>query len=311
MRAARPARALAGALVLALVVVSPVAARPDAPGRATRPATEVSASEAADLARAAVTDDDALADLRAVTEVDGRPADLAAATADLGAADRATRLDALADALDAGDGGAADVVTPAEARTAARDVLAGDDFHGGQPPRPFRRPLRWLGGRLRPVLRFLGRIVRPIWNLPGGPIIVVLLVLAAGAGLVAWLIGRRSRAVVGDHPAGGLGLDGTADPRRLDADADRAEAAGALGEALRLRHLAGLLRLAERGRIEIRPATTAGDAAHQLAHPTLDRLTVGFEDVVYGGRDVSAAELAEAGRGWVEVLGAPVGAGRR
>lgn len=262
----------------------------------------VSAAAAAELAREAATDDDALAELRAVTEVEGRPVDLVAATADLGSA-RAARLDALARALDGGARGGAAAEVPDAGRDAdrraAQEVLDDDKFRERRVPKPFQGVLSWLADRLRPV----GRLFEPILDLPGGPYVLGGLLATLGAAAIAFVSSRRSGAAVAASVAGRL-VDPDLDPVDLDRRADEAEGEGDALGAVRLRYQAGLLRLAREGRLDLRADTTAAGAAHQVDHPVLHQLTADFEEVVYGDRPATAAVLARSRQGWAEVLGA-------
>ncbi|QXC61383.1 hypothetical protein KSP35_00560 [Aquihabitans sp. G128] len=293
----RRVRRLAGALLVLSCLLGGGASAAGAQDRS------LTGPEAAALARDAATDDGALQDLRAVREVDGRPVDLAAATAGLGS-QRAPRLRALAAELDGSAGGPDHDGRggTAGARRTARQVLDDDKYHQRELPKPFRGPLRWLADRLRPVGRFLDRLVQPILDLPGGPAILVALFVGAGAALTAFLVSRRSRAAVSRSGRARL-VDPTLDPVDLERRADAAEAAGDLAAALRWRHLAGLLRLARADRLVLRPDTTAAGAARQVDLPAMDRLTADFEEIVYGGREATSADLAAARAGWSEVLG--------
>jgi hypothetical protein len=239
--------------------------------------------------------------LRTVTEVDGRPVDLAAATDDLGA-DRAARLQALAEALEpdrAEPPTAPALDDPAAARERAAEVVGRDKYQESQLPRPFKGLLEWIADRLRPIGDGLDRLADRV---PGGRF-VLLGLLGAAIGWVAWWAANRTgRARVVDE--GWSLVDPTADPAALDADADAAEAAGDHATAVRRRYEAGLLRLARAGRIELRPATTPAQVARALGDPTVDRLTATFEEVVYGGRSAFAVDAEAARRGWLEVLGA-------
>lgn len=276
-------------------------------GAVARPATtvaqerSVSAAEAAALARAAVTDDDALAELRAVTRVDGRAVDLGAATSGLDT-ERAARLEGLARSLDRA-GGAPPRDEPGAAsardRRAARDVLADDKFRERQVPKPFQGILSWLADRLRPV----GRVFAPLADLPGGPFLLGLVVAGVAAAGITAVARRRTLAQVVGGRSGGL-VDPDLDPVDLDDRAAAAEAAGDGLGAVRLRYQAGLLRLAREGRLVLRADTTAADAARQVDHPVLHRLTADFEAVVYGDDPATAEVLDRSRRGWAEVLGA-------
>lgn len=292
----------------AVVLVASLAVALPAPASAQD--GSVDAAAAASLAREAVDDDAALAELRAIDEVDGRPVDLAAATEAMGA-DRAARLDGLAASFEAmadPDGSDGQVADADTARSSAEEVLDDDKFQETELPRPFRRPLELLADVLRPVGRLLDRVFSPILDLPGGPYLLAAVLGAAGAALVAWLIGRRSRAAVADATARASLVDPAADPDELEGRAAVAESDGDLGLAVRLRYEAGLLRLVRLDRLQLRPDTTAADAARQVGSPTMDRLTVDFEEIVYGGRGGAAADVARSRSGWVELLG--VGAHR-
>lgn len=290
--------------VLAVLVVVVTLALPGVGAAQDR---SLDGAAAADLARAAITDDDALAELRDVRTVDGRSVDLAAATADLGSA-RADRLENLADVLggpDAGAGGGGPVgPSSAEARESAQRVLDDDKFHETEMPRPFKGVLELLATPLRPVGRFLQRLVEPILDLPGGAFILAALLGGTTAALVAWMIGRRSRAaVVRAAAATGL-VDLAADPEELDRRATAAEADGRFDLAVRFRYEAGLVRLVRLDRLVLRPDTTPADAARQVSSPVMDHLTADFEEVVYGGRPATASDAELARSGWMDLLAA-------
>lgn len=260
----------------------------------------VTRREAAALARDAVTDDDALAALRAVQEIDGQPVDPAAATTRLGPG-RQDRLTGLADALDQGASAATVPDDREVARSSAQRVLDDGKFQEDEVPRPFKGLLEWIADRLRPVGRFLDRLVEPILDLPGGAAVLGALIIGGGAVATAWLIGRRSRAAVGRSTGSSL-VDPSLDPVDVERRADVAGAAGDLTGSIRLRYQAGLLRLVQAERLVLRPDTTATGAARQVDLATMDRLTVDFEEIVYGDRAPNADDAARARQGWAEVL---------
>lgn len=293
--------ALVGIALVAVLAVGP------APAGAQEDA--VTGVEAAAVAREAVDDDAALDRLRAIDSVDGRPVDLGAATEDLGP-DRERRLGALAGLLDPAGGDAGTGPAPAadEARERAGEVLDDDKFRSRDVPRPFRGPLEWLADRLRPVGRAADRVfgpaVRWILDLPGGPAILAVALIGATAALTGWLISRRSRSTSRSGAGGGLLVDAASDPEEMERRADAAEVDGDNALAVRLRYEAGLVRLVRAGRVELRPQTTASDAARQVDDPTMSRLTADFEEIVYGGRAATADDVTAARTGWVELLGA-------
>lgn len=289
----------AGAVAVLVAIawlVAPAAAAPAQERSAT-------AAEVAVLAGRAVEDDDALAQLRRIDEVDGRPADLAAATEDM-EGERAARLQAIADVYRSAAGsGSAAARDPADARSQAQEVLDDDKFHEQELPRPFKGVLEWVADRVRPVGEPIGDLLGAV---PGVGI-VVLAALAAAAGWLAWLFGRRrSRAAVAASSPWRL-VDPAVDPAELERRADEARRTGDLAAAVRLRYEAGIVRLARDGRIELRADTTARGAAEQLGDPALDDLTDTFERVVYGAADATPADADAAQQGWSELLGARSG----
>jgi hypothetical protein len=201
----------------------------------------------------------------------------------------------------------AGVVDPDAAREGARVILDGDKFQEQRLPRPFKGVLEWLADLVRPVTeaitRPLSNLVQAILDRPGGPYLLLALALGAAAAAAWWLASRRSRSAVSGSARAGL-VDLAADPDRLDREADDAEAAGDLALAVRRRYEAGLLRLVRAERLVLRADTTAEAAARQVADPTMDRLTVDFEEVTYGGRAADVDDVARARSGWLAVLGA-------
>lgn len=310
--APRRVRVVVGVLVIAMALSSSVGSSP-AQDRSR------SAAEVVDLAREAVTDDRALADLRATRRVDGRPVDLRAATAGIddptaGAATRRARLDALVVVLEAGGGPSptsskVERTRAEQARGDAHDVVTGRDYREQELPRPFRGPLRWLGDRLAPVGRFLDRVVGPVLRfadrVPGGRFLLLGVVLGLVVAAVVRVAARRGAAVRTAGPGGGgLLVDPAADPDELSRQADAAEAAGDFALAVRRRYEEGLLRLVGGERLVLRLDTTPRRAADEVGGPTMTELTTTFEEVVYGDRPASADDARAARTGWLDVLGA-------
>src|SRR5207253_4249275 len=120
-----------------------------------------------------------------------------------------------------------------------RAILSERRFSGSDVPRPFHRPLSWLGGELRRAYDWVSR-----W-LPGGRLSFWTLAAAAIvllAATAAVRMGRRRSALLVE--GGGARVRGRSeDPRELERAADEAERGGDLERALRLRFRAGLLRL--------------------------------------------------------------------
>jgi hypothetical protein len=181
-------------------------------------------------------------------------------------------------------------------------VLANDKFHHHEPPRPLRGVLHWIGSLFEPVLgpvgRFFGRLIAKPWRIP--LLAAALAVLTAL--LATYFVRRRSRAAVERrHRLAGLVPEAT-DPRDLERRADAAESAGRYGEAVRLRFLAGIVRLDRAGAVEVRRSETTGQLRAALANPSFDELALAFDEIVYGGRTATAADVAVARAGWSRVL---------
>jgi hypothetical protein len=243
------------------------------------------------LVRAAAGDSSALARLRGVTAVDGRPVQLGRA---LTGSPRQVR--ARLAALRSGPGGAQDA---AASRRAAAAILAGGDYRLRQAGL-VARALSWLA-RLLSIPAGAGGVVG---------LIVLGVVVTAVAGLAALVIGssqrvrRRERLTV--RNAGVLGV-GSASPEELEARAAAAEAAGRFEEAMRLQLAAALTRLDDAGTIRVRRETTLGQVARSLRSRDFDAAADRFAGVVYGRRpptaddavtlrECLAATVQEAGR---------------
>lgn len=299
--AARPtARRRATGWGAVLVALTVLVATPAA-------AEEVTSAEAAERARAAVDGDVApLDELRAVTAIDGRPVDLGPVLSTDGD-ERAERLGELAELWSAGGSGGStegDAAASAAAdRTLAADVLDQDRFKEADLPRPFRRPLQWLGDRVKGLWDGAVDLLAPVLGTRGAALLLVAAMLAGLVAALAAIIRRRSKGSVERARGGGNWLvDPDLDPADLEAAADRASAAGDHGAAVRLRYEAGLLRLVDADRLVLRPETTAGSAARQVGDPTMDELTVAFEEIVYGERAATAADDDASRTGWRTLL---------
>lgn len=279
-----------------------------AAGAAQRDATP---AEVAALLDEAIADDGALAELRRIDSIDGRPVDMRAATAGVESQPdiRESRLDGLAVALAAGDGET--VSGPHEDATAARDaatqVLDDRKYRPTELPRPLAGPLEWLADRLRPVgdawNSFAAAVLRVADAVPGGRFLLFLAVVGVAGAAVGWLVSRRSRAAVQRVGSSDL-VDLDLDPRQLEAEADDAERRGDHATSVRRRYEAGLIRLVDAGRLDLTPATTAGGAAAQVAEVAMDEATATFEEIVYGGREAGATDSERSRSLWTDLLGA-------
>ncbi len=262
-------RRLAVGLLTALALA--LAAAPAAAGPVDRATYER-------LLGAAPGDPGALARLRAVTAVDGRPVDLRRVLTGSDARVRA-RLEALRSPAPARPGDAA------AARLAAAAVLAGRDYRTHEAGL-LARALAWLAGLL---------------SIPSGAdgavgLIVIGGAVAAIAALAALVAGSARRASrrprVSEHAAGALGV-GSASAGELDRRAASAEAAGRYEDAMRLRLAAALTRLDAAGAIRVRRDTTVGQVARSLRSEHFDVAATSFAGVVYGRRPPTAGDAAE------------------
>lgn len=282
-------RTAAAALACALACVAwPPAAR----------AAEATAAEVRALAAAAPRDRAALERLRAVDVVDGRPAQLADALVGSDA-EVAARLRALAQ-----DGPPPPSVSAsAAARATARDILAQRRFQPTSVPAPLRDLRERIGEALVSLGRPFERALR--WlaeRLPGGPPVLWALLATLVLATAALLAGRAGTPHDAERTVAGAALGGEhTSAARLRQEAERAERAGNLEEALRLRFRAGLVELDDREIIALRPALTNRELLDAVPSPTLAELVDGFEAVAYGGRPAAEQDLLSARDGWPRV----------
>ncbi len=276
----------AGALALALLALAAPAAA----------AVERTSADVRALAlRAADGDARALAELRDTTAVDGQPADLAAALRDDGAVDERLALLARRDGATA---------TAPDATDTARAVLGDDRYAEERPDQPLRGVFVWIGDQVDWVVRQVEHLVDDLDDvLPGGAPVPWTLLAAAALVLAVFVAARSARVLqvreaTAARDAGGLDADAAA----LERAAARAEQDGDLAGAVRLRFAAGLWRLDERSVIELRPSLTVDDVRRRLRLPAFDALAVTFEDVAYGEKQATAADVAHAREGWPRVL---------
>jgi hypothetical protein len=191
-------------------------------------------------------------------------------------------------------------VNPEQARQEARQILAERRFRGTTLPRPFHRFFAWLADRFHFVARgwdWLAGVVGGayiLWAILGA--IVLVAAVALGTRLArrrteaeAFRIGRRARARSED----------AADLERL---ADEAERWGDLEVALRLRFRAGLLRLDRARAVSFRPSLRTREARRALRSARFDGLARDFDEVVYGGRPPSTADVEAARSEWPQVV---------
>lgn len=285
-------RAAAGAVLALLVAASASLA-----GAGAATAQGVTATEVRELAARAATDPRALAQLRAVREIDGRPVDMARALAGADGPALAARLQALV----GGPAPAPAPVAAAEARRAATEVLEGRRFQPTRVPRPFAGVLDTLGRWLEPVGEPLVRLWGRVSESMGGRLALVMGVFAAAALISLRLVGRRSPGA--RHRARSFGAEGESlDPDQLEREAEVAAGAGDLDHAVRLRFVAGVLRLDRAGVITYRASLTTGQLRARLASGSFAELAAAFDEIAYGGRPACEADVRASTEVWPRVL---------
>jgi hypothetical protein len=252
-------------------------------------AQEVTRAELRDLAARARSEPGALEELRRVERVDGAPADLEQALAGAEGEALERRLGALAEGAGGSPAG-----TPARAREEAQAILSERRFHGTDVPRPFRRPIEWLGDRLRAVGE----------SVPGGPTALWVILGALVVGLAALVAGRVGRRRAADAVERGRAATAGAetDVRRLEEEAAEAERRGELERALRLLFGAGLLRLDRARAIVLRDSLTTGQVRRELRSREFDGVARVFDEVTYGRRPPEPADVEASRSGWRRVL---------
>lgn len=194
-------------------------------------------------------------------------------------------------------------MNPAQAREEARRILSERRFHGTSVPRPFHSFFSWLARHLHFLARAFDWVAARIGGQKVLWTLIAVLVLGVTA-LVARQLARRRVAV----EARGLGWRGGGrggrgeDPAELEGLADEAERRGDLELALRLRFRAGLLRLGRARALPLRSSLRTREARRALRSPRFDRLARDFDEVVYGRRSPSTADLETARAEWPRVV---------
>lgn len=254
-------------------------------------APHTSAEVTALVRRATSGDGAALQELRSTTAIDGVPVDLGRSLSGVAGEDLDARLRALGVAVGAG------ATAPAEVRTEVDRILEQRRFRTASESfwqRLVRRLLVTLGALLGSAVRALGGPL--VAGTATGGLVVVLTLL------VALRLGRRRVHDVEAFAGIGHLLERGADPADLERRADAAAGQGAFGEAVRLRFVAGLIRLDRSGRIELAPGLTTHHVSQVLRSPRFDSLAATFDEIVYGGRRATAEDAEDALAGWRTIL---------
>jgi hypothetical protein len=196
-------------------------------------------------------------------------------------------------------------------RRRAEELLNAPPYVDG-PPGPVRRVLAWLGDRVAAWLAGLFADATFATVLPWALVVV-------GAAIVVIVAIRLTRGATLDRSVAEVPrVDRHRTAADWAADADAAEAAGRLRDAIRYRYLAVVTALHDQDRIEELPGRTVRELDREVAlrapelAETVARAGSRFEEVVYGGRAARREDL-EALRGTLDaVTGARrVGAGDR
>jgi hypothetical protein len=255
----------------------------------TAGAVSVTSAQLRTLARSAASNRSALARIREVDEVDGRPVAIGKALKGASGSSLARRLRVLA------RGPVGGVAPSLTARGDARSILRERRFKRHDAPAPFRGVLTFLSEH----------VVRPIGRLFDGwrwaRLFLAIAVVLVAAYIASRLVDRRAKAVLGGPSEGG-GAPSRLDPRRLERQADEAERRGELELAIRLRFRAGLIRLDRVRAIELREPVTTGQVGRRLRSPDFDRVAASFDEIVYGGRGPAAPDVELSRAGWRSVL---------
>ena len=194
-------------------------------------------------------------------------------------------------------------VDPDGARRVAEEILADPRYHPQRAPRPFEGFFRRLGELIvDPIVRFFRAIGDALPSVGSTAWLALAVVVVVAAAVVALRLsaGRsRQRFKVGgplgdDHE--GLGSE------ELERRADEAERGGDLDTALRLRFRAGLVRLDDAGVVRLRPGLTNSAVSRVLRSRNFDVLAGDFDEVAYGGRRATTADVATARSTWPAVV---------
>lgn len=280
----------------ALAVVAGLAVVVGARSAGTAHAQAVTGAQLQALAERAVNDQRALAQIRAVQQVDGRPVDVGRALGGAEGPALASRLRTLAGGATPGPA----AVSAPGARQEAAAVLDGRRFKPSKVPRPFAGILRTLGRWLEPVLEPVGDLWDRVSRTVAARVALVAAVFVAVA-VCSRLIGRRSPKAMHRSRPVGVDADGL-DPEELEREAAAAERSGDLDRAVRLRFVAGVLRLDRAGVISYRSSMTTGQLRSRLGSTSFAGLAAAFDEIAYGGRPAENADVRAATDEWPRVL---------
>src|SRR4051812_3763019 len=109
-------------------------------------------------------------------------------------------------------------VDPDAARDAARHIVSGRQYRSAPTPRPFRKPLNWLGDRLHGIVHWFGRVLD---SFPWPLLFVLALVVVIAAVTYVLVTARTRRGGIGERRgASPIPGEESEDPDELERLAD-------------------------------------------------------------------------------------------
>jgi hypothetical protein len=248
------------------------------------PAAATTADEAISLLESVANGDRPIADLDQLDQIDGVPIDLVsfvdAAGGDADLAAEIIRSDFTADP-------GPDVIAAVES------ILSQERFARSSTTaleRWLDRVGSWLTDRMTTLSGGNGPNARI-------SLVAVILVLAV-VGLAVRVATRRRATVVRRRHTLDRLIEEGADPAELERQAEAAAARADYAESVRLRFIAGILRLDQQGTIRFTKGLTTGEIAGTLANPVFDDLHRDFDRVVYGDELATSNMDDRARAGW-------------
>ncbi|MEJ7892102.1 MAG: DUF4129 domain-containing protein [Solirubrobacteraceae bacterium] len=191
----------------------------------------------------------------------------------------------------------------AQARDLAAEIVAERRFSEPEVPRPFERPLDWLGDRVDAVGRWLGDRFGAIDGvLPGGSWLVWVLIGLAVAVVAVALARMYAGRAVASVARARAAADAVVDPAALERAAEAAERAGDYELAVRLRFRAGVARLERTDVLAPGGLRTTAEIGGVLDSAEFDALGTDFDAIAYGGRPAGSDDAAAARERWGAVL---------
>jgi hypothetical protein len=191
------------------------------------------------------------------------------------------------------------------ARAKARVILSEGRFRRAPVPRPLHGVLHEIGRLLEAPLNGLQELVSDLAVVTPGGSVVVWAALAALVLLASGFFAARGARRALDDPARGTGgIDRLTQmsASELEREAAAAERAGRYADALRLGFRAGLMRLAETGRVADAPSLVNAQVSRALRSQRFDVLARRFDEIAYGGRVAQREDVELARSEWGRLL---------